>query len=270
MKENHQWENAYRKVLIEALHPFGDVLQVGFNQEAADQIQLYHPQTHTIIEPDHETALEAGIWAKKHPTAQVIEDHWQSAMPQLGVFDSLFFDAKPVLQLGVKKEKLESIQKGNELIEEIQNKFPELVTMRYSETDLDAFCQSASTASKNHLSQFLFELEEKGQISCELREKMSRKYKLKIARQKKISAVFRTYLDLSFFFLKDCLKNHMRKGSRFSCFSRDTASKSEDHLFFEHIITNPSVEYSENLVSIKDPGIKKGRKELVIVLEKLA
>lgn len=266
-KENHQWENAYRKVLIEALHPFGDVLQVGFNREAAEQIQLFHPSHHAIIEHDPNSAVEARIWAKQHSGVQIIEEHWQSAMPQLGIFDAIFFDEKPVLQTGAGKEFL---QRGNQLLEEIETQFPQLAAMRYSEADLDAFCHSAVHSSKNHLSQFLLELEEKGQISPELREKMSRKYKLKVARPKKVSAVFRTYLDLTFFFLKDCLKNHMRKGSRFSSFSRDSASKSDDHLFFEHIITNPVVDYMEKLVSIKIPETKKGKKGLVLVLEKLA
>jgi hypothetical protein len=175
---------------------------------------------------------------------------------------------EPILEDRIHREAVpDFLQDGKTAIDEMMQNIPNLTEMHYKENDLDLFCQTA-IASKSDLSQFLLELEENKQIDSGLREKMVCKYKLKKIKRK-IPSVFRTYLDLTFFFLKDCLKSHMRKGSLFSCFSQDPVSKLEDHLFFEHIITNSTVDFREKLVSIKSPAMKKGKKGLILVIEKL-
>ena len=54
-------------------------------------------------------------------------------------------------------------------------------------------------------------------------------------------------------FLELCLKNHMRKGSRFSCFMHMPQSKYKDKNWFEKIIANPFIDYVERRFSVDVP-----------------
>lgn len=200
-----KWEKEHGKVLIQALQPFGDVLQVGF-PELASEIEKFPIKSHTLID-----AI------------------WQTALPQLGVFDAIFFDSR--------------IERG----EAADGK-------RYSEMELEILCRQSVA---QELGQFLYELEHRGQISSELFKKMVKKYHLKVPKKD----VYR-FEDETASFLKQCLQSHMRKGSRFTCFSRDAISKYEDKQFFETIILDPKLEYHEWTAKISK------REALVVLVEK--
>jgi hypothetical protein len=212
----------YITALMEALHPFGDVLEVGFGA-ASKEIEKYQPQSHTIIVPDGQEALQ---WAKNHPSVRVIEDVWQSALPQLGVFDAIFFGVDP----------------------QASPLFERMAQIRYTDHNLALFCQEVAGADKKHISRFLAELEQNGQISAEQREAVVKKYHLT---HEKPPAAKRSNEML--LFLKACLSSHMRKGSRYSCFLK---SELDDSQFFNEIVVDPTLDYREN-----------GR---IIVIEKLA
>ncbi len=84
---------------------------------------------------------------------------------------------------------------------------------------------------------------------------------------------FRENGDRLFEFLSCALKKHMRKGSRFSCFLEDPTSKFEDKKFFDHIITNPYLDYVENWIDIQVPEnckYYKGNTALVITITKMS
>ncbi|PIS03443.1 MAG: hypothetical protein COT85_00225 [Chlamydiae bacterium CG10_big_fil_rev_8_21_14_0_10_42_34] len=196
----------YIQKLIETLHPFGDVLEVGFGK-CSEEIQKYHPKSHTIITTDS----KAHSWAKKHPTVKIVDDIWQGALPSLGVFDTLFFGIDPV-------------------------ESPFLAKMKYSESDVDVFCKTVT--EKEALSRFLSELEQNGQIDLALKEKMIKKYHLS---HEKPPAAKRSGQMLDF--LKHCIDSHMRKKSRFSCFLK---SELDDPQFFDEIIVNPFLDYRED------------------------
>ena len=256
------WEKAYRKALIDELRPFGDVLQVGYGSGyCAELIQQFHPVTHVIVEANPSVLEEARKWAKGRSNVKLLEEFWENILPSLGIFDAIFFDE---CFLGSEKRKIkkgsEILEKGDEVLREIEALLPQITKMRYPDLELDAFCKTASVGSKAHLFRFLHELEENGQITSDQREKMVHKYKLKGEKGEKSRVVqsFKTFA-----FLEDCIENHMRKGSRFTCYFSQPVSKFEDPLFFEKIVTNPNLEYTERVVV-------SGEKEtLVILVEKL-
>lgn len=185
--------------LIRALHPFGDVLEVGFGA-ASKEIQKYHPRTHTILSNDP----EAVSWAKNHASVKVIAEIWQSALPELGVFDTIFFGIDPI-EAGF------------------------LIRFQYADSDLDQLC--SSVGEKKYLSKFLAELERNGQITKEQKEKMIHKYGLKQASPPPVKRSGEMVQ-----FLKACLSLHMKKGSRFSCALKTDL---DDPIFFDEIAVDP-------------------------------
>ncbi len=194
-----------KKLFLE-LRPFGDVLEVGFGN-SSKEIQTFHPSTHTILSTDS----DAMAWAKEHAGVKVICEIWQSALPSLGVFDTIYFGIDPL-------------------------EFGFLIRFHYTDHELEAFCESV--IEKKYLSRFLAELEENGQITNEQKEKMIRKHRLthqKAPLQKRSGEM----ID----FLKICLTMHMRKGSRFSCYLK---REIEDTRFYNEILVDPFLEVRQD------------------------
>ena len=95
------WEKPYIEACIDAIAPFGDVLEVGFGcGYSASHIQTYFPKNHTIIESHGETLKKAREWSLHYTNVHLIENSWQKALSELDVFDAIFFDDYP-LQLGL-------------------------------------------------------------------------------------------------------------------------------------------------------------------------
>ncbi len=196
----------YVRDLIAALKPFGDVLEIGFGSWT-QEIQKYHPKSHTIISMDE----QAEDFARKHSAVTAIRGVWQEELERLGVFDTIFFASfVPSLPFAL---------------------------MVYTDAVLDEFCKRAQT-NKIALSKFLAELERNEQISKEQKEAMIQKYDLTFEKPPLV-----TKAGQMLPFLKNCLANHMRKGSRFSCYLKNEL---DDPEFFNEIIVNPNVDYREN------------------------
>lgn len=192
--------------LIGALRPFGDVLEVGFGA-SSKEIEKYHPKSHTIISSDP----EAVNWAKDHLGVKVIADIWQSALPELGVFDTIYFGIDP-------------------------ESYDFLIRFKYTNDELDLFCKTV--VEKEYLAGFLVELEQNGQITQEQLEQNLKKYKLspaKPAPRKRSKEMIH--------FLKSCLLSHMRKGSRFSCYLK---SEIDDEEFYDEILVDPSLDIRQD------------------------
>lgn len=246
-----EWEKIYVNALMQSLHPFGDLLQVGFRSSlVADEIHKYRPRNHVLIESRALQMVHAKQWAQKHG-AVFEEMEWVQVLPRLGVFDTIFFDAS----LG------SEIEKTDPLIQEVEGRIPHLTKMRYADSDLESFCEKSAKEVPESVYRFLQELEQNGQISKEQREKMIKKFHLTGG---DVKPVQKKQVDQIFAFLKECFVHHMRKGSRFSCFLDDSTSKYEDRKFFEEIISNPWIEYREQVLSIP----KKGE-VLILLVEKL-
>jgi hypothetical protein len=275
-----EWEKPYMKACIDALQPSGDVLEVGFGcGYSATFIQEYEPRSHTIIEYHPVVAAKAREWAKSYQNVTIIEDTWQNAIHQLGVFDTIFFDDYP-LQSGKDTRHLEQVgdkaslilEKGQKLLNKIQEKFSFLKTIQYRDEDVDYFfkhLKDKESIDKAHFLPFFYDLKAKGHITedqfknvvnrlekeslitAEVQEAFFEKMaKLGV---KKDSFDFDERGDRFFEFLQLCLKEHMRKDSKFSCYLDRPTSKYEDEKFFNHIITNPSLDFKEHVIEVDVP-----------------
>jgi len=272
------WEKPYMEACIDALKPSGDVLEIGFGLGySANRIQSYHPKTHTIIECDPVVASKANEWAKNHPGVKIIEKTWQEVLPSLGQFDTIFFDDYPLEPSGkIEKAAIEAsnatpvVQAGKRLMKEQEEMLPQLKTQQYSDKDLQDFIGMLPETDKGHLPRFLIELYHQGQVKKEqLKNHLSSEQFA--ALEDKMSSIESCRGDRLFEFLLPCLKNHMRKGARFSCYLESAVSKSEDPLFQKYVIENPEVDYSETRITVDVPEHCRyfsGNEALVITITK--
>lgn len=262
MQGRMPWEKLYIEALIDSLNPSGNVLVVGFNLgHAADRIQTYHPKHLTIIESDSEAVKQAQQWASRHSNVTVLHQTWQSALPSLGSFDAIFFDGNP-LQSAVQLQETarSSLSKGKEVVSMVDKTLPQLKTMRYCDQDLEEFYKLVGPSNAKAVARFLCELKTNQQISDEQYDRMIEKYDL----ERHALPSSKKQIDVVLGFLEDCLKSHMGKGSRFSCFSRNPISRFEDPQFFERIITNIDLDYRESFMPVDN-----GSKALIMVVEKV-
>jgi hypothetical protein len=291
-----EWEKPYMQACIDALKPFGDVLEIGFGLGySAEQIQHYHPKSHTIIEYHPEVAARAREWAQRYPHVTIIEDTWQNALPKLGMYDCIFFDDYP-LQSERQMQKMtheskESdllLQKGKKLLEQVEKELPFLHQIQYSDQDLiDLMTQIPlhEPSSVQQFVRFMQELVGRGQISHkQLKEMLDHLVKDGKWTAQQTQALFKQPESQSpfsfsgpndrlFIFLSECLKDHMRKGSRFSCFLSSPVSKFEDEKFFNEIIVNPYLDFHEEEIVLDIPehcDYFSGNKALVITIVKMA
>ncbi len=287
-----EWEKPYMHACIDALQPFGDVLEIGFGcGYSATRIQAFKPKSHTIIEFHPMVAQKARQWAEQYPNVTIVEDTWQNALSSLGDFDAIFFDDYPLeseeKMNNLKKEKQQSdalLQRGNQLIQEVGKTFPFLHEIVYTDPDLDELIHHV-LANKDvpveHLCRFLKELHMRKQISA---EQMSRVVNRLEQEGIAVSGVpidptptqqqfhFRGPNERLLTFLQQVLNGHMRKGSRFSCFLSSSVSKYEDPKFVDAIICNPYLDYSEHSIEIDVPSNCNYYSEmqaLVIVITKM-
>lgn len=251
-----QWKKLYIEALIDELRPFGDVLQVGFGRGyAAERIQSFKPKSLTIIEQDERVIQDIQHWAEKFKNVTILVGSWQTLLPQLGIFDSIFFNDYPIdSDIGVMNRiNPEEIQRtsnqAKELLDSMKSQLSQL-KMHYSDKEIDEFYHKIGQFNRNELSHFFNKLKEYGFITEKQYEQTLQKYQLE---KEADQSTFTRPQDNTFAFLDECLKNHMRKGSRFSCFSNDITSKYEDSQFFENIITNPFLDYRERLIPISVP-----------------
>jgi len=274
-----EWEKPYMQACIDELQPFGDVLEIGFGLGySATHIQSYKPKSHTIIEYHPLIAQKARNFAKKYPHVTIIEDTWQNALKDLGVFDCVFFDDYPLESQQylekIEKESQESsliVKQAELLIKEINQQFPNLSTQKYSDQDLDDFVKAVVSEPEEQLITFLQQLYSNKQITKQQFERLIENHNMHLTELSgKQPFNFQGPSDRLFSFLQPCLASHMRNGSRFSCFLSDPNSKLVDPRFSE-IIANPYLDYQEKQISIKVPDnckYYKGDKALVIVITK--
>ncbi|MES2121644.1 MAG: hypothetical protein V4492_02560 [Chlamydiota bacterium] len=284
-----EWEKPYMQACIDALKPFGSVLEIGFGLGySATHIQSYNPSSHTIVEYHPDIAHLARSWASSHPGATIVEDTWQNALSQLGVFDCIFFDDYPLYDEGQMREMEQQtersshlLKQGESLVQEVHAALPFLREIQYTDENLEELFRGAPLQTKAqslHLAQFLSELKANGQITGIQSEKCTERLmegklidKRDIAEHVKREEKVCRPDDRLFIFLKQCLSKHMRNGSRFSCFLSSPASKFDDDKFFEEVIANPFLDYQEERIHIDVPShcdYYHGTEALVITITK--
>jgi hypothetical protein len=175
---------------------------------------------------------------------------WRETLPGLGVFDLILLHHS----LPHAEEKVTLLlRSGQALLEMAKEACPQIFTFRYSDRELDAFCEEIS-ADRRYLSRFLSELQGAGQIAREQYRRIAGKYQLE-----ERSSPPPSQPDDLFPLIQECLTHHMQKGSKLICVLKPPHSKYEDPQFFEQIITHPSLDYQE----------KSSEDETLIIIEKL-
>jgi hypothetical protein len=287
-----EWEKPYMQACIDALRPCGHVLEIGFGLGySAEAIQRYKPVSHTIVECDAEVAERARAFAAEHPGVVVVENTWQQALDQLGVFDCVFFDDYPLeSEQQMQQQQRESseadalLQTGRALLADVQQQVPFLFEIQYSDADLAEFKGAASLHTHDEvlrLARFFKELAQRGQIRQEQYHSQVRDLvssgKLLEAEAKEILEGPPTQgpfaiagpKDRLLEFLSRVLPSHMRAGSRFSCFLSSADSKYLDERFCKEIIENPWLDYHEEQMEIEVPShchYYSGDKALVMTI----
>lgn len=287
-----EWEKPYMQACIDALQPTGDVLEVGFGcGYASSHIQTYRPRSHTIIEYHPLVVKRAKEWAAHYANVILIEDTWQNALKDLGQYDAIFFDDYPLesgeegLKTQESKKRVHTIlEQGQKTLESIHEKLPFLKSLNYTQEDIDDFLSLASRdAEPLMFLRFFSDLKKNRQIDeSRFQYALQRLLEQKIATPELLERflkkeedppfLFRHQGDRLFLFLQLCLNNHMRPGARFSCYLEEPKSKFEDEKFFNQIITNPFLEYTEKTISVEVPAhcaYYKGNEALVITIKKL-
>merc|ERR1740123_1418027 len=90
-----EWERPYMVECVDALciDSSSDVLEVGFGcGYSANRIQEKGPRSHTIIECAEAVLERLRAWAADKPTVRIVDGTWQTRLPDLDVFDCIFFD----------------------------------------------------------------------------------------------------------------------------------------------------------------------------------
>ena len=286
------WEKPYMDACIDALNPFGAVLEVGFGLGySAERIQSYHPESHTIIEYHPEVAQRAREWAKNYPHVTIIEGMWQDRLEHLGVFDAIFFDDYPlhsedeVVQMQQQSAYSEDLlRSGAQLMRQVEKEIPFLHTICYADEDLaDFLTQIPDETPASQVVRFFLELFSRQQISS---DQLNRQLQRLVTEHRLTGEEVKAYLaqplpkspflfsdtaDRCYQFLSRCLLSHMKVGSRFSCFLSSATSKFEDQKFFNEIISNPLLDFHEQEISLEVPShctYFTGNKALVITITK--
>jgi guanidinoacetate N-methyltransferase len=93
------WERPLMRRLAELVTAgSGDVLEIGFGMGiSATFIEDLRPRSHTVIEMNADVARRARAWAAVRPDRdiEIVEASWQEALPGLGLFDGILWDAFP-------------------------------------------------------------------------------------------------------------------------------------------------------------------------------
>lgn len=265
----NEWKKAYFDELVKALNPSDDVLQIGFDENAANEIQKFKPKSHTIVVASSD-AKKASAWANSHANCKIIEGEWKNALSKLGTFKTVLYsdyqdvDAMKTMNYLFSEEIMTEVAKTKELLKAMGEEMSH-VPMRYSDNDLEEFYKKIGQYNQEKLLTFFRNLANNNNITENQYEVIIKKYKLDAEKNKQASdssVPQEAMLDC----LEDCLKNHMKIGSRFCSFASNATSKYDDSQFFEKIITDPHVDYKETIVSLKLP--KKNQDALVVIIEK--
>lgn len=274
LKTLQEWKKSYITALIKTFRPSGDVLEIGFNNgTAAEAIQTFHPKSHTIIESDPHTAKEAIKWAKKHPHIHVIQDTWQHALPDLGAFDSIFFNDYPpesdleIMGFLYPEDTIKSTSQAKDVFNQLKTQISQ-IKIKYSDREIDEFYQKIGQFNEHELPAFFKMLKDNGNITKKQLETILHKYHLSHAKENNKSAKQAKNQDVMLEFLIECFEDHLRNKGRFTCFLSNPSSKYEDFFFFESVITNPFIDYKEDPLTVDMSD--RSREALLIVVEKNA
>lgn len=258
------WEQSHIEALIDILEPKGHVLEIGYNVFSARRIEDYKPKRHVILEQDPSLVSQG----TNHCSASFIQGGWQEELKKLGKFDVIIMSQLDLSPRPIKNNTSQAkmlLQKEKDLHHLVEKEIPHLLQIQYSDEDIDAFCQTISSDQFSALSYFMSELLSKGQITQNQYNQILERYHLpKASIQNKIPLT-RAKSNPLFPLLMQCLP-HMEVEGRFACFINSGISNFEDPDFFDHVITNPSLEYQERAIGTPP---STSLSSLVMIVEKV-
>jgi len=277
-----KWKIRYLDLLIKALKPKGDVLEVGFrSSQAADKIEECQPKSHTIIEGNPKYLEMAKAWAKNHPNVKIISEDWEKALPKLGTFDAIFFNAySEEGDLGfLNYLDPEELKEASQNIQSILGKFEkefDSIDVNFTDEDIDNFFENHNVMNGNTMEEFFNKLFEKEYITEKQHKKIGEKLKAVESQQRRSDKGTEETNEgeeptLLLRFLRICLSKNMHVGSRFTGFASGQLSLYGNQLFFNEIICNPSLNFQENLETVEqsDSNGVQLHKALVFTVEKV-
>lgn len=274
-----EWKKRYLEALVENLKPQGDVLEVGFRSEhAADAIAKSNPKSHTIIENNPKYLQAAQAWARNHKNVTVLTENWQKALPNLGNFDAIFFNDYPeesdadLLSYLSREELNTTSQKAQELLHVLEEEFSKLKA-NFTDHDIDEFFKQYALTNSEQVRQFFDKLRQQGHITEKQYQYAVQKAQPEAVGQKSQGSSQNPQPKALLLFLRECLAKHMKAGGRFACVVNDPFSLYADNLFFEEIISNPHLNFSEKLTPItlsNNPANIRLRQALVVLIEKVS
>lgn len=262
-----EWERLYTEALIKTLNPVGDVLEIGFrNGLSTKSIHNFNPKSLTIIESNPDIFNDAKAWANQKKNARIIQGNWETALPSLATFDAILFNDftfendMAMVNFLFPEEILQASTEAKVVLDSLKEEMSQ-ITMAFSDQDIEDFYQNIGQYKLERIPRFFKKLLENGNITKAQYEKALKKYHLEKGTQPALPQP-----DNMLQCLLVCLKDHMKKGSRFSFFLGTQVSKYEDSQFFDNVITNPDIDYKEATVTIKMSD--KPRDALMPLVEK--
>lgn len=271
-----EWKKLYSEALINALHPTGDVLQIGFGTDfAAEQIQKHHPKTYTIIETNPEIAKMAKKWASQKQNVKIIEGNWNTALPKLGTFDAIFFNEYPIeyeiaiMNVLFPEDTFKTSKEVKKLINSVEEQLSGL-SLQFTDKDIEKFYQDIGRYHMNEMPTFFQNLKENENITKEQYDHAVKKYHLSEQQgqnqNKDQGKPEEQAANNMLSFLSECLKRHMNNNAAFVSFLDSQTSKYENSQYYENIISNPHINYNESKIQIKTSD--HPREGLIAIIKK--
>ncbi len=251
--------------LLELLDLTADVLQIGFiKKELADEIQLKQPTSHVIVESRPERLHNAIKWSKKNRQAKILQGSWETVLPPLGKYRAIVVEEADAGPTSARETEHAHalLEKGAKLAQYVEAAIPGLDEKKYSDQDLEEFCQHYASSQLRQISHFLAELKAKGQITAQQYEHVVAKYHL-VRVDVALTTKKAKAANPIFPFVYACV-NHLDSGGKFAMLLKEGTSYFEAPQFFESIVTNPHLDYQERTLKLS-----AGRESLAMIIERI-
>jgi hypothetical protein len=255
-----EWKKLYTEAMINALHPSGDVLQIGFGTDFnADQIQKHHPKSHTIIEANPQVYEAAQKWASKHQKINLIKGNWNQALPKLKTFDAIFFNEYPleyeiaIMNFLFPEDTFRTSKEVRKLIHSVEEQLSQM-SLQFTDRDIEEFYQEIGQYHLNEMPEFFQKLKENGNITKAQYDHAAKKHhfsQLQKQKSQEPGTPEEQAASNMLSCLGECLKRHMNNNATFLSFLDSQTSKYDNSQYYDNIISNPHIDYKESKVQIK-------------------
>lgn len=252
------------QLAMDQLKPFGNVLEIGFRKEISEELLLqYRPKSLTILDSSEVQKEALEKWHELHPTVHCLYGSYKETLSTLGRFDLI------LIHQDKKKEDLElyhflfpkkaakNLTESQKMIQSLEGMMSQ-VQNRYSDGEVDDFYTKIGYLHPLEMPRFFKKLSANGNISKEQYDRIAQKYDFATLERSRMSSEDDSLIRL----LEILIEKQLVVGGRCFFCSTNNSSKYDDPLFFETIITDQRVEYSEKSVQIDGvtgiiPTIKK-------------